>query len=92
MPSWRKWCMTKTTFFEQAVREKDLKLEQVIREKDTRLEQTIQEKDSARELALKDQRLQFQEIIDENDALILRQQQQIEKYQQSISCARLCCC
>lgn len=38
---------------------------------------------SARELALKDQRLQFQEIIDENDALILRQQQQIEKYQRS---------
>ncbi len=68
---------------DEVIREKDLKLEQVIREKDAFIDRTIQEKDSDREQALQVQQLQFQEIIDEKEGLILRQQQQIEKYQQS---------
>ena len=84
----------KDAFFEQVVRDKDVKLDQVvqemdakldqvIREKDARLELTIQEKDSAREQALQDQQVHLQNIIDGKDAIINRQQQQIEKYQRS---------
>jgi glycosyltransferase involved in cell wall biosynthesis len=73
----------KDAFLSKVAREKDAFLAQVVHDKDSFFEQVVREKDSARDLALEDQRLHFQEIIDERDATINLQQQQIENYQRS---------